>query len=418
MLPRQQQIESKTVIFKRRKNDYLKGKLHKSLVKDLSLFSKTNGSQYGGSSYGPYLKKRTHCESRTLYYITAHNPAEYFALEVLQRIGFNTPVARIVTSHPLRRESVNLDGKQAVATKGFHGYVPIQTVRPDEPKSSEFGKQHTLDFINQIITNSKGTKFKISGNLFALDIGAILLGDTDLQPRGNNIGFIKEGNRFYTVAIDKEHVVFNGNNYCQMSGRIDPVDHDKLFVHKLHDQRLFILSQIAGALHVDESGLCDFDRIFLNPRVTLTPCLADKCKIWCDNLKKTALSIIEHYKSAYGKDFLVHFNAREKMRSELADKVIAFLNNASIDAQALKDIIMEDLRGPYYVSYLTGNEFCDRDARDNPRLFNAIVADVAKEFNLVDLNCFDESTDNVLNEGVCNDDAADASNSDVRLMYL
>src|SRR5262249_36261728 len=40
-------------------------------------------------------------------------------------------------------------------------------------------------------------------NLFGIDILAVLLVDWDIQLNNCNLGFVKNGNRFYTVAIDK-----------------------------------------------------------------------------------------------------------------------------------------------------------------------------------------------------------------------
>lgn len=319
---------------------------------------------YGGTSAkGPYLKKSSKSDRHKIFFVAQHRFNEYFAIEVLLRLGIRTPKARII-------------GNQYVATKGIEGYIPMIGVRHDltiaysKDKLTSIRQQYKIDTEKQIIIDSQKREYKISGNAFAANIAAILIQDADFQCDGCNFGLTRVGNRFYAAAIDKDKVSFNGRDYREGYT-------DKLFQSQTHEQSFYIIYQVFQALSKNADGICDFDKIFLNTRVMATPKLAEISKEACDNLKLTAQSLLNHYHKKYGEKFLVEFADREQIRIKIAAQLIKAMNlDASWEA-----LIVEDLRGPYYQ-----NLFHDKNKRMisehdlvNKKLINKINDDIQKE---------------------------------------
>lgn len=360
-----------------------------SLLKDISLFSKTRGPQYGGSSLGSHLK--TSSKKQSVYYLAKHSLLEYFACEVLLAISINTPKIRIIAQP-------QGDQNYLMASQAIENYIPIRVFRTDVGNSLPTELQilrdtYELDIENQIIINKiDGTIYKISGNLFTLDLAALFLSDTDLQPKENNIGLIKEGSRFYVVTIDKDCTAFKGSNYYQLHGRLDDdILEDKLFKAQTSEQSLFLINAIAECLTLDTDGKCNFDKIFENPRVSNTPYLNESSTTYCNNIKKSATSIINHYKKTLGDNILFQFVEREKIRVLLADNVIQQLElkGMPFDAAKIKNVLIEDLRAPYYAASFHEPLISMSDVNENPQLMQRLIDDLTNELNLKSGYSFD-----------------------------
>ena len=378
----------KTRIFKRRSEDYKvlekKGYSEKPLTKESGLFQKIEPNkpggpkQFGGTSGPPgfHTKKSKQPGKIKSYFLTKHSPLAYFGLEILNNIGFNTPKARFVASN--------------LAVKEVEGYIPIaafihnkdeygnEIIPPDIKDDKYLLKIHSkyeLDFKNQcIIDRDTGKKYKISGNLFSADIGARLTADGDFQPERLNVGLVKRGDRFYTHLIDKEQVMFNGESYEGAS--VDPaVKTSELFSNTKRDQQLFIINKTEKSLDNNE-----FDRIFVNsrtlPSFNNNENVKKISKKYISNFRETANSAIAYFEKKYPGE-LKKFEDREKIRSKLADEVIArlALDINDDEKNALKEIIMEDLRGPYYDNCC---EISENELTDDV-LINTIVQDQAAE---------------------------------------
>lgn len=378
-------------MFFSRKNDFKNKKSNNtsSLLKDISLFSKTTGPQYGGSSLGAHLK--TSSKKHSVYYLAKHNFLEYFACEVLLALGINTPKIRIID---LQQGEQNY----LMASQAIENYIPIHVLRPDVDNSLPSELQilrdtYELNIENQLIINKfDGTIYKISGNLFTLDLAALFLSDTDLQPKGNNIGLIKKGNRFYAITIDKDLTNFNGSNYYQLHGRLDDnILEDKLFKTQTSEQALFLIYAISVCLTLDTDGKCIFDKIFENSRVSNTRYLNEITATSCKNIKKSANSIINHYKNTLGETVLSQFAEREKVRSHLADNIIhqLELNGMLFDAAKVKNVLMEDLRAPYYTSFFHEPLISQSDVNENPPLIQRLFDDLTNELNFESGYIFD-----------------------------
>lgn len=368
------------LIFQCRQNDYVHIKENKSLLKQFNIFKKTDGPMFGGSSLGPHIKLHENWDSKSIYYLAKHNLNEYFAFEIFQRLTFNTPKARILTGE---------NQKFIIASSAVKDYLPVKIFRPDTsfsnlpPTLRDFSEQYKLDYASQTISHTREKrKYKISGNLFTYDLIALLCNDSDLQPRGNNLGLVKMNNRFYAAAIDKEACTFTGSNYNRLAIMIgDDILDDPLFAAKTREQLFFMLYQVDSALKLDDNKQCDFDRIFLNTRVMNTPGLRDTCAIDCTKFKKSAHDFINHYQERYGKSCITQFTYRETLRQKLAYKILAELPVADEHKSKMIPLIIEDLRGPYY-SPCFMKEFISDDDMNNQNLIDAVIADFCFEFNL------------------------------------
>jgi len=157
-------------MFRRRKNDYEKsGETDKTLLKKFSHYSKTKASLYGSSymhGLGPH--KRQGKNKEKTYYIARHEIHEYFAVEILNRIGFNTPKSRIID----QESSSEILPK--MASKTIDDYIPIMVFiheRSDKQDvNREFKKfnlltlheKYKLDIERQVIIDLQSYRGRIS----------------------------------------------------------------------------------------------------------------------------------------------------------------------------------------------------------------------------------------------------------------
>jgi hypothetical protein len=185
---------------------------NKSLEKKWSFFSKNHhGTQYRGrESFGPYLKQSKKENIYKHYYIAPHAVDEYFALEVLQYLGVDTPKGRFVLQKKQGRIFVRM------ATKSISHYIPrdgviLENMTAHQKKKEKIYDQddgqeevpalvtmrsrYRLDIRRQLFRDLKEKKeYKISGNLFAFDLMLTLIADPDAMAY-TNYGFQIEGNR-------------------------------------------------------------------------------------------------------------------------------------------------------------------------------------------------------------------------------
>lgn len=376
-----------------RKNDYAKSSSkNKSLMRRYSLFSSAEYKYYvsGSCSLGPHVRLDKQPQS-SIYFIAPHNPCEYFATEIMLRIGFVSPKCRILTS--------NGKANTLISSQEIEGYIPMRAIRQYSRKGKSFEgrfidkkliplrERYRLDIEKQIIHDYVESKeYRLSGNLFGGDIAALLINDRDFQSDEYNFGVVKLGSRFYAAAIDKEAATFNGDNYQEFAGDLTEITDDILFKSRTEEQMFEVLYQIEEALVTDANGVCDFDRIFLNPRIQSTPqLLALSPATLCDNLKRSALSILSHYKKNYGEYSLKDYAAREILRNEIARVVMEKVECDASQYSSIINTIVEDLRGPYYCDLFSDpvNKYIREDDVANIRLLDAVLADVAEEYGCV-----------------------------------
>lgn len=355
-------------------NDYKKQSTppNKSLKKDGRLFSPAKTFYYEGeSSLGPHVKQGT---SNKLFYLAPHGINAYFAYEILLCLGVITPKARVAHQYPGKDFKLNL-----LATKALTDYIPVAAIYNHHlcvKLDKRISDRYQLDCKKQVILDLvEGKEHKISGHFFVSDILAAVLHDGDFQPNGCNVGFIRKGNRFYTAAIDKEKVRFDGKYYGDNLKATRPsfTYHPATITRHFLDQALAVISAIQQALTISDDGLCDIDRIFGYSRVK-SALSAGEAKLMCLNFKGTALTLLDYYKSLYGKECLTEFTEREKIREQIAIAVIEqiHLENSNVSLDEIKSIIIEDLRGPYYRAYFT----------HMPTLINVITNHISAEFNV------------------------------------
>ncbi|MEO8401501.1 MAG: hypothetical protein ABI597_06845 [Gammaproteobacteria bacterium] len=310
----------------------------------------------------------------------SHAPAEYFAMQVLIRLGIVAAKCRITTDK---------DGIPMIASRAFEPYLPMAGVRAEvaispeaQPHLHRIRCKYKFDIEKQLLRDLEEKKdYKVSGNTFGTDVAALLLGDFDLQPDCENLGLIRYGNRFYCAAIDKEKAVFAGYDYKTLdkivnSGNV-PVAKDALYKFRLLDQELAVVNQIDSALVVTDSQ-CDFDRIFRNKRVLRTPLLAKVSEIYCTNLKTSAQSLLDHYKTKLGENYLTEFAVREKYRATIADQICRGL---SLPSEAMK-VVIEDLRAPYYQEFFVNKKYITEADCKNEKLLDMLAQDFKAEFTL------------------------------------
>lgn len=177
------------------------------------------------------------------------------------------------------------------------------------------------------------------------------------------------------TAIDKEAVKFDGGSYKEHQASCSALLSIEFFKSKnaFPDQYLAMVHEISQALVVTgDSKQCDFDRIFCNSRVMATPELAKDCKEKCENLKKTAQSIVVEFK-----DELVLFRERETFRKQIADIVAAEIKDVA-NPEDLKQAIIKDLRGPYYQAHFAEKQISAKDV-GNKKLIESLVNDFKAE---------------------------------------
>ncbi len=332
--------------------------------------------------YGPYKKKNKKTNAYQIYFLGGHPIHEYFSMEILNRLGINTPTTRLtkIQDQYSLDQTGNAPWLDTIASKGIEGYMSMKKLMAGETYQIDTKKQIIIDVKNK-------SEYKISGNAFGSDIAATLLEDGDYQPSGNNFGLIRVGNRFYTMAIDKEKSSFSGKDYKTLYNCIsfkDIIFNDKLFESKTQEQSFFIVHQLSKALENNADGQSDVDHMFCNSRVMATPTLADECKSMCENFKSTAKSLITYFSENKNYDFK-SYEEREKIREAIAEKIIGYLPLPDhFDTQTLKEIISEDLRAPYYQSFFADKkkkEISPADLKNNA-LLSAMIIDLKRELHL------------------------------------
>ena len=327
-------------------------------------------------TFGPFFVKRKTSSKEKIYYVSQHNVAnEYFALELLQYLGINTPKLRVTTGsfankryHP---EVVTKNRYTVAAVKGLPSYLTIDSLLDPKPGG------YRVDYEKQLVEGGNlTTACKINGNVFAAFIGAWLVNDDDFGFKGSNFGMMHIGSRFYSAAIHKDCAKFNNSNIMHESFRYAP-----LFATTRQDQELFVVSRIAAGLKPDATGRCDFDRIFASPRVLATPDLAEDHELKCQNLKMRAQKIIQLYQRKDA-DCLQKFHLREDVRKSIVNSALGcFELPRKINKEQLSALLLEDLRGPYYHLLFKQNMISTEDLH-NPKLLDAIQNDISSEFGL------------------------------------
>lgn len=105
----------------------------KSFIKQAELFVPTKGLRFGCADHsnvikpwlGPHLKKSSSSETKKKYYLSARSTVflysctEYFALEIFNYLGINTPKCRFSTLYA--RDS------RVVVTKAIPNLIPMRT---------------------------------------------------------------------------------------------------------------------------------------------------------------------------------------------------------------------------------------------------------------------------------------------------
>lgn len=329
----------------------------------------------GSATYGPYFVKRKPASKEKLYYISNHSvDDEYFALEILQYIGINTPKLRVTSgsfddSH--HKPGISRTRSQGIAAvKSMDGYIPMFDL-----VMGIHGDVH-LDIATQRIIHNKNPHetYKISGQVFTAYIAACLIDDSDFGFEEFNFGMMRVGNRYYSAAIDKDCAQFNDAVINRIRYRTL-----KIFKSVCLDQELFIISRLQQGLTPDKNGICDFDRIFQNSRVIATPEVAANQLRKSVNLKMRAENIINLYLHDHP-GCIQKFSRREAIRQQIADRILEDFNiSGDHERDAMMDIIIEDLRGPYYTEYFQLSELSQKDVK-NEKLLAAIRQDISKEF--------------------------------------
>lgn len=355
---------------------------NKSLQKNWGIFKrdKMNSRYRGRESLGPFTKKTKTKNFRKKYYLAPHAKDEYFAMEILQFLGIDTPKTRFVCRQKGKRTITHM------ATKSIPNYIPRDGILLEnmtayqEKKEAEYEQDSTQDEIPALIAMRKRyhldirrqlfrdlelkKDYKISGNFFAFDVMLTVVADPDAMAF-TNFGFHIKDNRCFAVAIDKDQVKLNGYTYEQLCSKVDAriyEDNDEkkhvvnhTFYYREREQLLDVLYRLHEGLIPDKKGISMFDHIFLNSRVRHTDTLfqlpIDKK---CENFKKSARSTLVFYADKLEPNYLENYAHREKIRELIADMVLDRLNVSHADSEFIRQTIIEDLRGPYYKSFFSG----------------------------------------------------------------
>ncbi|CAM2948943.1 hypothetical protein [Legionella worsleiensis] len=258
-----------------RDNDIKKNhRITKSLLKPRKQFKEdTKGSVFGGThgARGQFFKHSLKTSKPKAYYLAERGSYhEYFIFEVFNAIGFSTPKARTVINDEKNTTNITM------ASRAIDGYMPLQAYTnwwPDSgflghnKQAKEIKQRYTLDVDKQVIfDNETQSEIKISGNLFAANIGEFLVQDSDFSGEGTNLSLIKKGQRFHCYFIDKDGAsLLPKESYNQLAkiGTGLP----KLFKETSDDQVLAIVNNLAELLNKNNSSECsNLEKIFFNPR--------------------------------------------------------------------------------------------------------------------------------------------------------
>ncbi len=354
----------------------------KSLQKNWGIFKQdeSNSRYRGRESFGPFTRKTKIKKVRKKYYLAPHAKDEYFAMEILQFLGIDTPKTRFVfrkkskktVTHIATKSIPNYIPRDGVLLEGLSAYQ-IKKEEEYEQDSSQkelpallaMRKRYRLDIRRQVFRDVLLKKeYKISGNFFAFDVMLTLVADPDAMAY-TNFGFHIKDNRCFAVAIDKDQVKLRGFTYHELCTKVDAriyEDNDAkkhvvnhIFYYREREQLLDVLYRLNDGLKLNRAGFSTFDQIFLNSRVQYTETLFqypfDKK---CENFKKSARSTLAFYEDKLEPHYLESYAHREKLRELLADMVLEELNVAHADKTFIHNTIVQDLRGPYYKSYFSG----------------------------------------------------------------
>lgn len=374
-------------IFKPRKCDFQKNKKPgQPLSKDGSRLSKTNAPKYGGAENGgPVAIASSKGKDSSLYYVNIHGIQSYFAIEIVQFLGLNTPKTRLIEGKikdHLHHENNNRSAY--FAAKGIPNLIPVGFMNrtgdpyPYQPGSNDIRRRYQLNTAEQTVCDKEThTPLRIAGHTYASFIIAKLIGDADFQEQDYNFNLARIGNRFYPVAIDKEGANFSG----RIVEHLRWIDSDFKTYCQL-DQQLAVALAIKNGLQPSADGVCDFDRIFLNPRVKATPFICERAETYLARFKVTAQSIIDIFLRRDAGIF-AKFQQRENYRQAIANSVLEQLNlPRDLKNNELAKLIIEDLRGPYYQAYFFSDNQISAADCDNEDLIVRIMNDVAHEFGL------------------------------------
>lgn len=384
-------------IFKKRTPDYRKHpQSTKPLEKDPNLFTKsTEEETYGGfgGALGLHNKATKSSDSKG-YYLARHRDIEYLVMEVLCQLGLNTPKTRFLSKATDFKSSW-----KTVATLGLSGYIPMTALldlfyyRDKKPPKElqEINKLYRLNPQNQTIIDLKtGKEYKISGNLFASNIAGLFVQDNDFQAEGLNLGVVKQGNRFFAVLIDKDMCTIDGAPIERILRTItQDIIRSDIFNHTLTDQKLAIIDEISKIIEKKEESPI-LEQIFLSARVLNSNLSYDYNALtqMAHDLKETGASIVSYF-TKDDPAVLAGYRRREEIRASIADEVIEKLMLATkkpekIDKEALKAIIIEDLRAPYYQTLYKQDRLGKADVGNN-NLINAIMNDQVQELIALEL---------------------------------
>lgn len=239
----------------------------KSLIKAEWLFTESPVAYHGGThgAKGRFFKCSNNQRSKPHYIAERPSFNEYFALEILNAIGFATPKARFVRTQ---------DNTIRIATQAIEGFVPLQafstlwpgtTLLKNTPEIRETHAQYLLDHEQQIVKGKiRAQNFKVSGKLHVAHLAAELLYDPDLSGEGTNIGLVKEHGRFRAHFIDKEAAFHL--KYTELS-TIEPQGMQQIYTHKPNEQSTAVLYAIKNLIQIDPAtNKSLLERIFFNPR--------------------------------------------------------------------------------------------------------------------------------------------------------
>lgn len=173
------------------------------------------------------------------------------------------------------------------------------------------------------------------------------------------------------------------NEYSQLVDK--RIFDNELFKNARKDQKLYIISQLKYAIDSD-----DIRKIFFSNRVMKTGNFdPDEVEKDFENFMKTAQSAIVFYGTE-----IDEFRQREAVRKELAEEIIKIIKpfgdyNDLEDHNDLINIIMEDLRAPYYEN-LFNTYLNSKTEADKNELIKTICADQIRE--LEELRVYSDST--------------------------
>lgn len=236
----------------------------------------------------------------------------------------------------------------------------LKTRVEENERFKRFVDEYKFDLIKQTISHG-GVEYKIRGNYFGSNIAALLIGDTDFQPGGANLGFVRQGNHFIVAAIDKDKTEFKGDSYEGLLTRTREIQEDPIYSYSTLDQKLYSFQCIEIALTKGTFDAICPEHIAVN-------------------IKKSASSILTHPHSPWPKEKTA-FMQREHIRHQLTQKILQELNISPDSSIYFKyaALIMDDLRGRHFEPYFAEKSISPKDLT-NKKLLGAAVGAYMREF--------------------------------------